>query len=1806
MNRMKFLIIWSILLVFLISPVNAVILPSDDPSYTLVATGGNYTAYFSPMNTNGFKFIINDHSFSFLPRSISYTDSSGLTSLHLGSAQDTQIQNTSGMVYFDNAYGLGGQLQYLSNPLMIKEVYVLNELPLPPDNENWMTLSSIAFFDDDLNLKYIDENGAEKSWDGTKTKTNEITFYDASDRFQFELPQPLAKDALNNTISGHYLINEKDGILYISARFPYASLANMTLPIYLDISLAEGKVDFSDKTYFVDDYLEIWARGFFSSNERVQLFDPNDQVVKTFDWPSYADGWTSKYTYKADQEGTWKAELQTKSWLWGNWKVLDTAHTKVSPKSTPTPTPTPTPASTNTPTPVPTTTPGPVGLLHGIIYDTSGNDVDGANIKVDTGQSYNFHGDNDYMMMVPSGTRAVTVTASGYLSQTKSIEIVAGIFNQLNFNLEPVIPPTPIPTPTPTYAGSISINKDEYYLGDTNEANAINMEPSLEYRIKWYKDSVLIESFSISGVSDYRTIKQVSGDNSAIGAEYKVELTNPDGTFLKSDTAKVVVRPRDVKIAVILAEPSDDSHNASHDKNYYLTQIVPDLIKYYDEISYGAVNIIINSNDVYDNNGKWYKLGKTAAYYGKNVTKTYANGTTYEDGSDNSSQFRFDAVDAADNDINFNNYDAVIVIHSGKSQQERGGNWDSMRTHAWMGNKKTKSGEVAKNLILDSESELMGTWAHEVGHALGRILLPNKPPYYLPDLYGNKTVGSWGLMGSGNWNGNPRGSNPVHMSSFSKDWLGWLTNKSIDRGTYWVNSLVTMDYGDSTTQYILKDKPKIKFISYYLIETRTNNPAYSKWDTSAPIPYGYNNALVLYQIELADKNYAVNYIANLIPWKGVPYEDHSSYWDFASKIRFTSLEERVRSDGTKSLFEMKVGIEDFSIPWLVGAILEPKDNLFGYVSPYIVSSSLNSKIPLPDIDLHAYTLDGKHVGVNYTTGVYENEIPGANASGDLLNGREWIFIPDNIEVQFVVDSIDNQIFLNSYPELQQITNDTQSYNLSIVYDTPNDVRYTAYVDQSIQPEEVIKYHYSIVKNIDGTYNVILDDTPPVIFNTTPKNVTTNPQISAEFTDNEGGSGIDSGSISLIIDDIDMTSKATIMDSSISMTPLLNDGMHEIILNVSDNAGNKAIANWNFTLDTTPPEITISNIFTLTNQTVVPDIKVTDTRDANPLIELSLDGAAYNDLPITTEGKHMLTVTASDDVGNTAIHSISFTIDRTPPSISITGAENNGFYNISKTISYSVTDNIDAVPLISANYESGTVFSDDNEYSVQMVARDQTGNTATKILNFTIDKTPPVVNITSPTNNSYVGGMVKIKGAATDSNMKKISLEIDGISKTNTTDYLWDSIKVTDGGHEIRLNAEDKAGNTASTSIIVRVDNTPPDIINITPIDNTVVNSTYSISADYNDTSSGIDVNSFLMLIDGIDETKNALITNTSIQYKPDMQDGKHTVKLSVNDMVGNRRTVTISFELDTTPPDVKINFPANNSFVRQTIAVSGSANDIHLGAISLEIDAIKVSSTSTYTWDTTLVKDGIHEIKLNAIDMVKNSASVSINAIVDNTPPVIQLYPANGTEFYSDQNLRIEYNVTDATSGVASSSVTLDGIVVSKGDIIDLRNLSIGGHVIRVIARDNAGNGAESSTTFIVKPLQAFVEFEPHTLNINSSGRWIQAEIEISGYSAKLIDVSSIRLNGTIPVEVKSNEIEEDGKDDVSYDDDLKLKVKFNRTQVQNTVSLGNVTLYISGKVNGAAFTGNSTIRVIKNQKIDLDKENEESEKRNINKRGKS
>jgi hypothetical protein len=118
------------------------------------------------------------------------------------------------------------------------------------------------------------------------------------------------------------------------------------------------------------------------------------------------------------------------------------------------------------------------------------------------------------------------------------------------------------------------------------------------------------------------------------------------------------------------------------------------------------------------------------------------------------------------------------------------------------------------------------------------------------------------------------------------------------------------------------------------------------------------------------------------------------------------------------------------------------------------------------------------------------------------------------------------------------------------------------------------------------------------------------------------------------------------------------------------------------------------------------------------------------------------------------------------------------------------------------------------------------------------------------------------------------------------------------------------------------------------------------------------------------------------------------------------------------------------------------------------------------------------------------------------------------------------------------------------------------------------------------------IDIDPDILNLKSKGKWITAYIEFpEGYNVGDINISSILLNGTIPVDMSApiavGDFDNDGVPD--------LMVKFNRTAVcqlilSRGIMVGNVTLTVSGKLaNGIGFEGCDTIRVRMPGDINMD-----------------
>ena len=107
---------------------------------------------------------------------------------------------------------------------------------------------------------------------------------------------------------------------------------------------------------------------------------------------------------------------------------------------------------------------------------------------------------------------------------------------------------------------------------------------------------------------------------------------------------------------------------------------------------------------------------------------------------------------------------------------------------------------------------------------------------------------------------------------------------------------------------------------------------------------------------------------------------------------------------------------------------------------------------------------------------------------------------------------------------------------------------------------------------------------------------------------------------------------------------------------------------------------------------------------------------------------------------------------------------------------------------------------------------------------------------------------------------------------------------------------------------------------------------------------------------------------------------------------------------------------------------------------------------------------------------------------------------------------------------------------------------------------------------------ETFIDFDPDVLNLRARSGLVTVYIELpEGFDVNEIDVSSIRLNGTLPVLSRPTAIGD-------YNDNgiPDLMVKFDRRAVHEVVEVGeSVEIAITGEVDGIPFMAVDTIRVI-------------------------
>ena len=521
-----------------------------------------------------------------------------------------------------------------------------------------------------------------------------------------------------------------------------------------------------------------------------------------------------------------------------------------------------------------------------------------------------------------------------------------------------------------------------------------------------------------------------------------------------------------------------------------------------------------------------------------------------------------------------------------------------------------------------------------------------------------------------------------------------------------------------------------------------------------------------------------------------------------------------------------------------------------------------------------------------------------------------------------------------------------------------------------------------------------------------------------------------------------------------------------------------------------------------------------------------------------EGDYTLTAKATDLGENGAQIVRTFTIDRTPPKISLDTPKNNEYYGSGKNViditgllveknleRYSLRYGVgdapvewkevvggNTVPTV-AKLISWKVGKDDGiadgAYTLSLYAKDKAGLEGEAKVKIVIDNTSPEVAISTPKDGDYVTKAIDIKGTAFDVNLDKAQLELSEGDCSSA--FKWTPLKTlstslreslltswqtlpADGSYCQRLSATDKVGNKTEVKINVKVDTHPP----ATPVLSGKIEAKTGVRLDW-PRNTETDMAGYNVYRDG-QKLNSSLITDIFF-IDVNLKEGNYAYSVKAVDLAGNESGASnaVTLRVNLTGPTVRITTPATGGKVNDLVDIKGTAFSsydfkeyrvfIGQGSAPVTWTLIRKSPLSTSSgmlaqWDTFSLTEGVYSVKLEAEDLSGNVSVQTISVNIDNTPPLVpQLLTAVAN--VSDVTVTWKANIETDLAGylvyrndqLASST----GLVVRSLKPFTLSGTSYidkalpdGKYVYTLAAIDQAGNVSGLSN-----PLSVVIDVQP-------------------------------------------------------------------------------------------------------------------------------
>ncbi len=618
-----------------------------------------------------------------------------------------------------------------------------------------------------------------------------------------------------------------------------------------------------------------------------------------------------------------------------------------------------------------------------------------------------------------------------------------------------------------------------------------------------------------------------------------------------------------------------------------------------------------------------------------------------------------------------------------------------------------------------------------------------------------------------------------------------------------------------------------------------------------------------------------------------------------------------------------------------------------------------------------------------------------------------------------------------------------------------------------------------------------------------------------------------------------------------------DGSYNITVTVEDKAGNTATSKPLPVVIDTTAEIESVTLVTDSGDSDVDNITKVDkpqfsivTADDITHVRVKIDNAAnwieltkggdgrwiFNVGSALPDGQHTLLVDVTDIAGNVAQETLQFTIDTTlrEPTIVLdpthdTGDDTNDnltrinkpvfiIGNVDNDVSHIVV-HIDGRDYTIENTGGNLTFTpdqplSDGQHTISVTVTDIAGNTKTSAeLKIEIDTQVQIDSVTL-TTDSGVNDHDNVTNAtrpsfeiATPDDVTSVLVSFDGVNWTPISKNAagqWEftaGSALPDGHYTLHVQATDRAGNTANSTLGFTVD-TQIDGLSVVMLDDAGKDSTDGIT---NITSPRFEISareplqSVTVILNGKSSTLTQGAGNKWL-FTPDtpLVDGTYKIEIVAEDIAGNKISKEVSFTIDTIVSDPSIDLldaddtgesAVDNitSVTKPRFVIGNVPADIDTVVIRINGVSYPVTANGNNLWEFQVpvaLNDGVYEAVVVFRDIAGNTSETKLPFTIDTTTSVsVRMEPASDTGNSNSDNLTNKQNPKFEGTAEPNAKLVITIVDDKSGREVLKQTITVGAdgnwsvtpnilpdgmYTIKVVATDVAGNTAQTQERFTI------------------------------------------------------------------------------------------------------------------------------------------